>query len=167
MTTFTDCCPSPLGILQIAVDDCGRLLRIDLPDAHRAEPGEQRDSGRCAHVRTQLDEYFAGTRTQFTLDLAPAGTDFQQRAWLALQAIPFGRTATYAEQAARLGQPTATRAVGAANGRNPIPIVVPCHRVIGSDGSLTGFGGGLASKRLLLEHEARVLAAGTVAATAG
>jgi methylated-DNA-[protein]-cysteine S-methyltransferase len=158
MTTFTALCPSPLGDLQVAVDDRGRLLRIDFPGHHCALPDEERNAHRCAHVLAQLREYFAGERTEFTLELAPAGTEFQQRAWRALLDIPFGGTASYAQQARRIGSPAAVRAVGAANGRNPIPIVVPCHRVVGADGSLTGFGGGLEAKRLLLEHEARVLA---------
>jgi methylated-DNA-[protein]-cysteine S-methyltransferase len=105
---------------------------------------------------TQLAEYFAGTRKAFSLPLRPAGTAFQQSVWAALQEIPFGATLSYGELARRIGQPAAARAVGAANGANPLPIVVPCHRVIGADHSLTGFGGGLATKRFLLAHEARL-----------
>jgi methylated-DNA-[protein]-cysteine S-methyltransferase len=104
----------------------------------------------------QLREYFAGKRTEFELPLDPAGTAFQKRAWQALRRIPFGETRSYAEQAKRIGNPKACRAVGAANGRNPLSIVVPCHRVIGSDGSLTGFAGGESVKRHLLELERRV-----------
>jgi methylated-DNA-[protein]-cysteine S-methyltransferase len=158
MTTYTAILPSPIGDLQVGVDDGGALQRIDFPGHHRRPDGERPDARRCAHVLDQLREYFAGERTAFALELAPAGTEFQRRAWRALQAIPFGRTASYQQQAARLGKPRAMRAVGAANGKNPIPIVVPCHRVIGKDGSLTGFGGGLDTKRWLLEHEAEVLA---------
>ncbi|MFC0677324.1 methylated-DNA--[protein]-cysteine S-methyltransferase [Lysobacter korlensis] len=102
---------------------------------------------------TQLREYFAGTRRVFELPLTPKGTAFQRMVWQALAEIPFGQTASYAQLAMRLGRPTASRAVGAANGRNPLPIVVPCHRVIGADGSLTGFAGGLDTKRFLLTHE--------------
>ncbi len=101
----------------------------------------------------QLREYFAGSRTQFDLPLAPAGTAFQLDAWTALRAIPYGETRSYTEQAAALGRPRAVRAVGSANGRNPIAIVVPCHRVVGSRGGLTGYGGGVDRKRWLLAHE--------------
>ncbi|MCW5625502.1 MAG: methylated-DNA--[protein]-cysteine S-methyltransferase [Burkholderiales bacterium] len=104
-------------------------------------------------VRAQLREYFAGGRTAFDLPLAPVGTPFQQSVWRALRAIPYGVTATYGEIARSLGQPTASRAVGAANGRNPISIVVPCHRVIGTDGTLTGYAGGLHRKQALLALE--------------
>jgi len=158
MTTYTAILPSPVGDPQVAVDERGVLLRIDFEGHHRSDDGERRDARRCAHVLAQLREYFAGERTGFALELAPAGTEFQRRAWRALQQIPFGRTASYQQQAARLGKPRAMRAVGAANGRNPIPIVVPCHRVIGKDGTLTGFGGGLPVKQWLLQHEAGVLA---------
>ena len=108
----------------------------------------------------QLDEYFAGVRTSFELQLDLHGTAFQLAAWNALAEIPFGETRSYAEQAERLGRPAAYRAVGAANGRNPVSIVLPCHRVLGSDGSLTGFAGGLDAKRGLLAHERAVVAAG-------
>jgi methylated-DNA-[protein]-cysteine S-methyltransferase len=116
-------------------------------------------------VRRQLGEYFAGRRRDFDLPLAPRGTDFERRVWEALLAIPFGETRTYAEIARAIGHPDACRAVGRANGRNPIPIVIPCHRVIGSDGSLTGFGGGLDLKRLLLEHEGAAWAGSALAVT--
>jgi methylated-DNA-[protein]-cysteine S-methyltransferase len=106
----------------------------------------------------QIGEYFAGERRAFRLPLDLVGTPFQRRAWLALASIPFGTSLSYGDQARRLGHPRAVRAVGAANARNPVPIVLPCHRLVGADGSLTGFGGGLDVKRTLLEHEARVLA---------
>jgi methylated-DNA-[protein]-cysteine S-methyltransferase len=109
-------------------------------------------------AEAQLAEYFAGTRRTFDLALDPAGTDFQLRAWNALRSIPFGQTMSYGEQAAELGEPGAARAVGAANGRNPLSIVVPCHRVIAASGALTGFAGGLDTKAWLLEHERAVLA---------
>ncbi len=105
----------------------------------------------------QLGDYFAGTRQAFSVPLDLVGTPFQMKAWLALADIPYGTTVSYADQARRIGHPTAIRAVGAANGRNPVAIFLPCHRIIGSDGSLTGFGGGLERKRYLLEHEAAQL----------
>jgi methylated-DNA-[protein]-cysteine S-methyltransferase len=106
----------------------------------------------------QLDEYFEGHRLEFELPLEPIGTPFQLQAWLALRDIPYGETISYGEQARRLGDRNKSRAVGAANGKNPIPIVVPCHRVVGSNGHLTGFGGGIEVKAWLLEHELRVRA---------
>ena len=109
---------------------------------------------------TQLREYFAGTRTSFDLKLDLEGTDFQVAAWRALAKVRYGSTASYGQQAAGIGRPTATRAVGAANGRNPVAIVLPCHRIVGSNGSLTGFAGGLDTKKWLLEHEQKVLAGG-------
>lgn len=111
-------------------------------------------------ARAQLAEYFAGERTTFDLPLAMVGSAFQRRAWQALQDIPYGETISYGEQARRIGAPADPRAVGQANGRNPIAVIVPCHRVIGADGSLTGYGGGVARKRLLLELEAGVLSFG-------
>lgn len=155
--------PSPIGDLRIVVDEAGRLVRLDLPESNPARgdtaPAPRHRAGDpCDHVARQLREYFAGDRRTFDLDLAPTGTPFQQRAWRALRRIPFGRTRSYQQQAAAIGKPKAMRAVGGANGKNPIAIVVPCHRVIGKDGSLTGFGGGLSCKQWLLDHEAAVLA---------
>jgi methylated-DNA-[protein]-cysteine S-methyltransferase len=111
-------------------------------------------------VEAQLDEYFAGKRTTFDLPLEPRGTDFQLSVWELLRKIPYGVTTSYGELARRLGEPKASRAVGAANGANPIPIIVPCHRVVGSKGELTGFGGGIERKRWLLEHEGALMALG-------
>jgi methylated-DNA-[protein]-cysteine S-methyltransferase len=111
------------------------------------------DDARLAPARAQLLEYFCGERCDFELPLAPEGTPFQRAVWAALREIPYGETTTYGALARKLGKPGAMRAVGAANGRNPIAIVVPCHRVIGADGTLTGFGGGLPRKRWLLSHE--------------
>jgi methylated-DNA-[protein]-cysteine S-methyltransferase len=144
---------SPVGRLRLVEAD-GALLAVrflDPPD----EParGSALDPGACANAHRQLDEYFEGRRRAFDLALAPEGTPFQRRVWDELCRIPFGTTISYRELAARIGQPTATRAVGLANGRNPIAIVVPCHRVIGADGSLTGYGGGLDRKRYLLGLE--------------
>ncbi len=107
-------------------------------------------------ARQQLQEYFAGERQDFTVPLEPVGTDFQQSAWLVLREIPYGETINYGQQARRLGDPNKARAVGAANGRNPLSIVVPCHRVVGANGSLTGFGGGIENKAWLLDHERTV-----------
>lgn len=122
-------------------------------EARAAPPGAARDEAGFAAVRLELDEYFAGSRQVFGIPVSPPGTEFQQRIWSELQAIPYGHTITYAELAARIGRPTAIRAAGAANGANPISIIIPCHRVIGSNGSLTGYGGGLAAKRALLDLE--------------
>jgi len=149
---------TPIGDLVLHVAG-GALTAIDfghqsaVHDAPRAADFEDPVVARAAR---ELDEYFAGRRTTFDVPLAPQGTAFQQRVWKALLGIPYGRTVSYGEIARRIGQPTAVRAVGLANGRNPIPILIPCHRVIGADGSLTGFGGGLPIKRALLalEHAA-------------
>jgi methylated-DNA-[protein]-cysteine S-methyltransferase len=153
--------PSPVGELLLAAS-AGALVGVYF-EPHRWGPsasevaGWRRDDadGVLAAARTQLAAYFAGELTAFDLPLAPRGTDFQQRVWGALRAIPYGATTSYGELARRLGDPHATRAVGAANGRNPLSIVVPCHRVIGADGALTGFGGGIERKRWLLAHEQR------------
>jgi methylated-DNA-[protein]-cysteine S-methyltransferase len=121
------------------------------------DPGWEAAEEPFAEARTQLTEYFAGRRTVFDLPLEMAGSPFQRRAWRALQDIPYGETISYGEQARRIDRPADPRAVGQANGRNPIAVIVPCHRVIGADGSLTGYGGGVERKRLLLELEAGVL----------
>ena len=105
----------------------------------------------------QLQEYFSGTRTEFDIPLDLHGTEFQIAAWKSLSGVPYGNTASYSEQARSIGRPKAVRAIGSANGRNPIPIILPCHRIIGSDGSLTGFGGGLPVKKWLLQHEVEVI----------
>ena len=148
---------SPLGPLTAVADD-GVLSGLYLP-GHLRGPGPEhlgdRDDDGFEEIRRQLTEYFAGTRTEFTLRVAPAGTPFQQSVWRELMTIPYGQTRSYGQLAAALGGPNLTRAVGAANGRNPISIVVPCHRVVGSDGSLTGYAGGLPRKRFLLDLEAR------------
>jgi methylated-DNA-[protein]-cysteine S-methyltransferase len=122
-----------------------------------AQPEWQRDDAPFREPVAQLRSYFAGELTQFVLPLAARGTAFQQRVWAALLTIPYGTTTTYGTLAAELGDPRATRAVGLANGRNPIPIIIPCHRVIGADGRLTGYGGGLPVKQWLLAHEGRAL----------
>lgn len=121
-----------------------------------AEPDRALTAAVLDQAARELGEYFAGRRRDFTVPLDPDGTAFQQAVWTALAAIPYAVTWSYGQLAATIGRPSASRAVGAANGRNPLPIIVPCHRVIGQDGSATGYGGGLPTKRWLLEHEARV-----------
>ncbi|HVQ12847.1 MAG TPA: methylated-DNA--[protein]-cysteine S-methyltransferase [Vicinamibacterales bacterium] len=142
---------TPIGRLLLARDDIGlRLIRFEGPA--EAGPHVPHDN-LFEDVVAQLMEYFAGTRRQFDLPLAPAGTPFQQRVWAALLDIPYGHTISYGELASRIGQKSASRAVGLANGSNPLPIVIPCHRVIGANGKLTGYGGGLPIKERLLAHE--------------
>lgn len=146
---------SPIGEL-LLVGDGSALSGLYMQDgatAHAIEDGWIAADGPFAAARHQLEQYFAGDRTEFDLPLAPAGTPFQLSVWDALRRIPYGETRSYSEIAAAIGRPSATRAVGAANGRNPIAVIVPCHRVIGADGSLTGFGGGVERKRLLLDLE--------------
>jgi methylated-DNA-[protein]-cysteine S-methyltransferase len=140
----------PIGPLSIAVDEQGRLTQI-----HFGE--RDLESADCGAVVAQLREYFAGARRTFDLELAPKGTPFQLDVWKALCEIPYGDTITYAELARRIGRPAAVRAVGAANGANPIPVIVPCHRVIGTNGTLTGYGGGIERKQFLLTLEGRRL----------
>jgi methylated-DNA-[protein]-cysteine S-methyltransferase len=147
--------PSPVGPLTLVASDTG--LRQIRWDGEGAQDGLGPPNAVLADARRQLEEYFAGTRRGFELPLDLAGTAFQLEAWRALELVRFGTTLSYREQARRLGRPAAARAVGAANGRNPVPIVLPCHRLVGADGSLTGFGGGLWRKRALLDHEAAVL----------
>ncbi len=153
--------PTPIGRLLVVANARG-LVRIAFDGTWSyAELGAdwRRGAAVIEEAQAQLDGYFAGKRRDFTLALAPAGTPFQQRVWEALTKIPYGSVASYSEIAKRIGAPDAVRAVGAANGRNPLPIVVPCHRVIGADGSLTGFGGGLPLKRRLLALEGADVAA--------
>jgi methylated-DNA-[protein]-cysteine S-methyltransferase len=147
--------PSPIGPLVLVGDDRGLgCIYLEGYRGITVQKGEWvRDDSRFADAVEQLDEYFAGNRRTFDLQLRPEGTPFQHLVWNELRKIPFGETASYGEIAARIGRPGAARAVGAANGRNPLPIVVPCHRVIGADGSLTGFGGGIENKAWLLDHE--------------
>jgi methylated-DNA-[protein]-cysteine S-methyltransferase len=148
---------TPLGTLTLVGD--GRALTGLYMTEHRHRPplpgGAVRDDGALAAAAAQITEYLAGERRAFDLELAPAGTPFQHEVWDALRAIPYGETVTYGELARRVGRPGASRAVGLANGRNPISIVVPCHRVVGADGTLTGYGGGLERKRALLALESR------------
>jgi methylated-DNA-[protein]-cysteine S-methyltransferase len=147
--------PTPIGNL-VAWGEERRLLGLDFADARtarRVETSWQRDDSAFRQVAEQLDAYFAGELMRFDVALDTRGTPFQRRVWDALQAVPYGTTTTYGALAALIGEPRAIRAVGAANGRNPISVIVPCHRLVGADGSLTGYGGGLDRKRWLLEHE--------------
>lgn len=163
MTTAATTVPSPIGPLTLLSD--GQHLTGVRMDGQRHAPPLPPDTVRydaaaddlpvpLAAAAAQLAAYFAGERTAFDLPLAPQGTPFQRRVWQALREVPYGTTTSYGELARRIGRPGAVRAVGLANGRNPLPIVVPCHRVIGADGSLTGYGGGLDRKRYLLGLEA-------------
>jgi methylated-DNA-[protein]-cysteine S-methyltransferase len=153
MTLTTTTLETPIGTLRLVASERG-LRSVSFPGRTPALEAVEGDSPALAEAARQLGEYFAGSRTAFTVPLDLVGTPFQREAWRRLAEIPYGETVSYAEQARRLGRPRAFRAVGAANGSNPVPIVLPCHRVVGSDGSLTGFGGGLDVKRALLEHEA-------------
>ena len=149
---------SPVGPLLVA-GDADQLHLISFPTESRTKESRadwHRDDSLFAEAFGQLHAYFAGELTQFDLPLHFAGTAFQNKVWTALCDIPFGETISYGGLASRIGKPTASRAVGGANGANPLPIVVPCHRVIGSDKSLTGFGGGVEITRFLLAHEQRL-----------
>jgi methylated-DNA-[protein]-cysteine S-methyltransferase len=152
---YYDYFDSPVGRLLLALDGEGLRHVHFVRGRETLVPDKdwERGPGALHEARAQLQAYFAGKLTAFELPLAPRGTEFQQQVWLELLRIPYGATASYGQIAQRVGDPTASRAVGAANGQNPLAIVVPCHRVIGADGSLTGYGGGLPNKRFLLELE--------------
>lgn len=156
MTIFERSMPSPVGPLRVAASDAG-LHAIQFPGnrhpVKQCTPWQPGDHPLLRQTQAQLDAYFAGRLQVFDLPLAPHGTAFQRQVWQALAQIPFGQTWSYLQLARQVGRPTATRAVGAANGRNPLPIVLPCHRVIGANGALTGFGGGLPTKAFLLTLE--------------
>jgi AraC family transcriptional regulator of adaptative response/methylated-DNA-[protein]-cysteine methyltransferase len=156
--------PTPLGPMFIGATDDGiclleftdrRMLESELGDLQRRLGAAVliSENGHTRRLKLELDEYFAGTRKRFGVRLDTPGTDFQRKVWASLMEIPFGETASYQAQAERIGNPAAVRAVASANGHNRVAIVIPCHRVIGKDGSLTGYGGGLERKRWLLEHE--------------
>lgn len=152
---YTTTMDSPLGPICIAGTDQG-LTRVDFQHGIRPVeplPGWQENPGILAEAVCQLQEYFQGTRQTFSLSLAPIGTPFQQQVWQELQRIPFGSTLTYQELAQRIGKPKGARAVGSANGCNPIAIIIPCHRVVGRDGQLRGYASGLPIKQRLLQHE--------------
>lgn len=165
MSLYFDQFDTPIGLLTVAGD--GEAIRHVLFAQNRHDAKGRadwrRDAAAVREARLQLLQFLHGERTAFDLPLGPLGTPFQMRVWQALAAIPFGQTWSYLQLAQHLGQPTATRAVGAANGRNPLPIVLPCHRVIGRDGSLTGFGGGVDTKAALLALERRTHRGATVA----
>lgn len=148
------CTPSPLGELLLTGDGTALTGLFMSPYRIPPEVSWARDAAAFGPAVAQLAAYFAGELTDFDLPLAPRGTAFQRQVWSALQEIPYGVTESYGGLAARVGNPKASRAVGLANGRNPISIVIPCHRVIGASGSLTGYGGGLDRKRMLLALEA-------------
>ncbi|MBT8318345.1 MAG: methylated-DNA--[protein]-cysteine S-methyltransferase [Lutibacter sp.] len=141
---------TPIGTAKIVGDNKGIIAITLLDDAIETSTKIPKNLQNCI---VQLEEYFNGVRTDFTLKLNPQGTDFQQRVWNELLQVPFGKTRTYLEQSKKLGDPKAIRAVAAANSKNPIWIVIPCHRIIASDGSLTGYAGGIWRKKWLLEHE--------------
>ena len=145
---------TPIGRILVAGDDLAvRHVRFERDNA----PGPlwvPARGGPVGQAARELNEYFAGKREHFEVAAVPAGTEFQLRVWKQLRTIPYGETTSYGELARRIGQPTASRAVGAANGANPIPIIIPCHRAVGADGSMTGFGGGITVKRKLLALEA-------------
>lgn len=149
---------TPIGTLTLVASDRG-LTHVLFPDQALHDVGlpddlpAVDDDPVLARAAAQLEEYFAGARTAFDVPLDLRGTDFQLAAWRALADVPYGETRSYADQAEQIGRPGAFRAVGAANGRNPVPVVLPCHRIVGADGSLTGFGGGLELKRRLLDLE--------------
>jgi methylated-DNA-[protein]-cysteine S-methyltransferase len=163
-TLFSRDIESPVGLLRLVATDAALIetqwpRRADFsPPASASRPR----NGLVDAAARQLDEYFAGKRTEFDVPIEFDGTDFQRAVWTELQRIPFGETRSYSQIASRVRTPAAVRAVGAANGANPIAIIVPCHRVIGANGTLTGYGGGLPMKRWLLHHEARI--AGTTLA---
>ncbi len=154
-TTLYTTVDSPIGEL-LLVGDGAEIAGLFMQEgAHpiAIDPTWTRAPEAFSAVRTQLAEYFAGDRTEFDVPLAPSGSEFQLRVWTALRDIPYGTTISYGELARRIGQPSASRAVGLANGRNPISVIVPCHRVIGANGSMTGYGGGIERKEILLTLE--------------
>ncbi len=165
LTLHLDRVPSPIGTLFILTDQAGRVRSVDFSEddlprslqqlkRHAGVDVDLDESGEPSLAARQMGAYLAGDLAALdAIVVESAGTEFQQKVWAALRTIPVGKTASYGEIAARIGQPKASRAVGMANNANPIPIIVPCHRVIGSDGSMTGYGGGLGRKRWLLAHE--------------
>lgn len=144
-------CHTPLGRMLLAQEEEGLIL-VEF-DATPLKNWQQADTPLLVQAKAQLSEYFAGTRQEFTLPLSPKGTPFQQKVWAALQTIPYGQTRSYGEIARQIGSPKAARAVGMANHHNPIAILIPCHRVVGQNGALTGYAGGLERKKALLQLE--------------
>ena len=157
MNAYAHTLDSPIGPLTVVVNGDGALTHVLF--AHQSPPADVSwDADRCAAAATQLREYFAGERTDFDLPLAPSGSDFQRRVWDELVRVGYGVVTDYGSLGARIGRAGAARAIGRANATNPIPIVIPCHRVIGANGSLTGYAGGMEAKRLLLDLESRAAA---------
>jgi len=155
-------CEAPFGVVTVIGSDLGIRFVLFSNDAHpkpleKLHVSETEIHESVNDAITQLEEYFTGSRRNFELSLDLQGTEFQVAAWNALAEIPYGRTASYGQQAASIGRPKAVRAIGGANGRNPVAIVLPCHRIVGADGSLTGFGGGIEVKKWLLDHEQSIL----------
>jgi methylated-DNA-[protein]-cysteine S-methyltransferase len=157
MNAYIDTLASPIGTLTVVVNGDGALTHVLFAD-QLPPAGAGHDPARCAAAVAQLREYFAGERADFELPLAPAGSEFQRRVWEELRTVGYGSVTDYGSLGARIGRPGAARAVGRANATNPIPIVIPCHRVIGANGSLTGYAGGIEAKRLLLDLEGRATA---------
>ncbi len=170
-TMYHHTMPSPLGPLHLGATDEGlfamlfasQVTRDDAPGALVIEVADRHEHAVVEHAARELDAYFAGTLTTFTVPLAPRGTPFQRAVWAALVAIPFGERRAYRDIASAIGRAGADRAVGAANGQNRVGIIIPCHRVVGADGALTGYAAGLDTKRWLLAHEARVRPGGLLA----
>jgi methylated-DNA-[protein]-cysteine S-methyltransferase len=152
-TTFYATMPSPVGELLLTASSAGLTGVYLAAERDRPEPDWELSPGRFEACRRQLEEYFAGDRVTFSLPLAPPGTAFQQQVWKELVEIEYGTTISYTELAHRVGRPRSQRAVGGANGRNPVCIVVPCHRVVGANGALTGYSAGVDAKRWLLDFE--------------
>ena len=154
-----DIFPSAFGeILVVGDDQAIEILNFqNSTSPHPVDPAWRRDAALFGNVRQELEAYFAGELQEFTLNVVPRGTEFQRQVWQALQEIPYGTLATYRDIAQRIGRPNAVRAVGAANGANPVAVVVPCHRVIGSNGTLTGYAGGLEIKERLLQLEGSLM----------
>ena len=153
MTMFVDLMPSPVGTLLLKANDTHLLNLLFADKFDEILPIDLSSNAIIEQVKQELTEYFSGHRQTFDVPFKLKGTPFQMTVWEALLCVPYGKTATYGQQAHRINKPKAVRAVGTANGRNPISIIVPCHRIIGADGSLTGYGGGLPNKAWLLEHE--------------
>ena len=163
MNLYYDTFSTPMGPFTVAVNESRAVVATtfgERRDLQSRVAGDQliHDASAAAEARRELEEFFGGKRRQFTVAIMPRGTDFQKRVWSALQRIPFGQTRSYGQLAAEVGNPKASRAVGRANGANPVCPIVPCHRCIGADGSLTGFGFGEKLKQRLLDHEKRALA---------
>jgi len=154
-TSHTIYYDSPVGTLRLKSNGQA-LTALDFVDED-ASPSQQIDSDILLQAIEQLDAYFKGQRKSFDLSLAPEGTDFQQQVWTQLKQIPYGQTISYGQLAAKIGDPNKVRAVGTANGKNPIPIIIPCHRVIGADQTLVGYSGGIDRKKYLLKHEGALL----------